>query len=254
VTASWTWAAATTRGTSHIRSGTRRQDAYRCFVSAGEPEFLVCVVSDGAGSAAYGGEGASLVCRAISLAAQEHLRTHGVLPGPVEVDLWLDALRARIALAASRRSSTPRDFAATMIAVLSTGSETFIAHVGDGCAALKDADSAEWHIPLWPDNGEYASTTSFVTDDPPAPCRTLHETARISAVAVLTDGLERIAIDFAARQPFHGFFDGMARPVFASTRKGRDRPLSTSLKHYLDGDAVCARTDDDKTLVLATCQ
>jgi hypothetical protein len=73
-------------------------------------------------------------------------------------------------------------------------------------------------------------------------------------VAVLTDGLERIAIDFAARQPFHKFFDGMARPVFASTQKGRDRPLSASLKNYLEGDAVCARTDDDKTLVLATCQ
>lgn len=179
---------------------------------------------------------------------------HGVLPGHDEVCLWLDGLRERIALAASRRSCTPRDFAATMIAVLSSGGQTLVAHVGDGCAALKDFDSAEWRIPLWPDNGEYASTTSFVTDDPPAPCRFLREAIEISAVAVLTDGLERIAIDFAGRRPFHGFFDGMAKPVFASPFKGRDRPLSESLKNYLNGDAVCARTDDDKTLVLAVCQ
>jgi hypothetical protein len=139
-----------------------------------------------------------------------------------------------------------------MIAVLSNGSQTLIAHVGDGCAVVQDASSGTWRVPLWPDHGEYASTTTFVTDDPEAKCRILRDEGDLSAIAVLTDGLERIAVDFARLQPFAGFFDGMARPVATSTAEGRDYELSAMLKEYLDGETICSRTDDDKTLVVAS--
>jgi hypothetical protein len=247
----WTWASATTKGTSHIRTGTRRQDAFRCYVPADSPEFLICVVSDGAGSADYGGQGASLVCRTISLAAQKHLRTWRDLPTDEEVGAWVDRVRDRISYAARQRGKTPRDFAATMISVLSDGRRTLIAQVGDGCAALKAAGTAEWRIPLWPDHGEYASTTTFVTDDPEAKCRIVREDAEIFAFAALTDGLERLALDFSCERPSGGFFDGMAKPVSASSALGKDAPLSSMLKQYLEGEAVCSRTDDDKTLVIA---
>lgn len=247
----WTWASATTKGTSHIRTGTRGQDAYRCYVPADTPEFLICVVSDGAGSADFGGEGASLVCRTISLAAQDHLRTRRELPTDEEVRAWVDRVRDRISYAARQRSKTPRDFAATMICVLSDGQRTLVAQVGDGCAVLKDVGAAEWRIPLWPDHGEYASTTTFVTDDPEANCRIARENSEIAAIATLTDGLERLALDFSSQRASEGFFDGMAKPVAASTAHGKDAPLSAMLKAYLEGDAVCSRTDDDKTLIVA---
>lgn len=247
----WTWASATTKGTSHIRTGTRRQDAYRCYVPADTPEFLICVVSDGAGSAEYGGEGASLVCRTIGLATRDHLRARRELPTDEEVRAWVDRVRDRISYAARQRAKAPRDFAATMICVLSDGRKTLIAQVGDGCAVLKDLDASEWRIPLWPDHGEYASTTTFVTDDPEARCRIVREDSEIAAIAALTDGLERLALDFAHQKPSGGFFDGMARPVASSTAQGKDAPLSAMLKQYLEGEAVCARTDDDKTLVIA---
>jgi hypothetical protein len=181
----------------------------------------------------------------------EHLRGGGALPNDEAVLQWVDRVRDRISFAARQRSSTPRDFAATMIAVLSDGDQTLVAQVGDGCAALKDAQSGDWRIPLWPDHGEYASTTTFVTDDPEAKCRIHREQSDVSIVAVLTDGLERLAIDFAAGLPFAGFFDGVSRPVIASTAQGRDRPLSMHLEEYLNGEAICSRTDDDKTLVVA---
>jgi hypothetical protein len=138
-----------------------------------------------------------------------------------------------------------------MICVLSDGRRTLIAQVGDGCAVVKDAGVCEWRIPLWPDHGEYASTTTFVTDDPEAKCRIARDESELVAIAALTDGLERLALDFSSQRPSGGFFDGMAKPVAASTAQGKDAPLSVMLKQYLEGQAVCARTDDDKTLVVA---
>lgn len=247
----WTWASASTIGTSHIRTGTRRQDAYRCLVPAESPEFLVCVVSDGAGSATFGGEGASLVCRTLSQVAREHLRVTRMLPNDDEVRVWVDQVRDRIFLAAELRTCTPRDFAATMILVLSDGHQTLVAQIGDGCAVVRDTVTSDWRIPLWPDHGEYASTTTFITDEPEAKCRIFREQVDVSAIAALTDGLERIAIDFAGQKPFSGFFDGISKPVFISGAVGKDAPLSMQLEKYLDGDAICSRTDDDKTLVVA---
>lgn len=55
----WRWAAASTIGTSHIRSGSRLQDAYA--VSSIGDEHIFAIVSDGAGSAKYGAYGAWLV-------------------------------------------------------------------------------------------------------------------------------------------------------------------------------------------------
>jgi hypothetical protein len=247
----WTWIAASTKGTSHLKTGTRRQDAYRCFSPKKAPKYLISVVSDGAGSADFGGEGASLVCRIFSLAAQHHLSNFDSLPDEESVLTWIDQIRDRINFAAAKREKLPRDFAATLIAVISDGTDTLIAQVGDGCAVLRARASQEWTIPLWPDHGEYASTTSFVTDDPFAKCRIHRSRCEIEGLAMMTDGLERLALDFQAKKPFPGFLDAMAKPIISAPNNGKDATLSTLLKNYLEGDAICSRTDDDKTLVVA---
>jgi hypothetical protein len=247
----WTWIAASTRGTSHLKTGTRRQDAYKCYSPKEAPRFLLSVVSDGAGSAELGGEGASLVCRVFSSAAQHHLAETDSLPEDESVYAWIDQVRDCITFAATKRGKIPRDFAATLIAVLTDGTETLIAQVGDGCAVLRDAVSEEWEVPLWPAHGEYASTTAFVTDDPIAQCRIHRRENAIAGLAMMTDGLERLALDFQSKKPFPGFLDAMSNPVIAASNPGKDSRLSARLKEYLEGDAICSRTDDDKTLVVA---
>ena len=72
VMTSWTWAAASCVGTSHVRTNTRRQDAYSCSISGIEGDTLIAVVSDGAGSASKGGEGASLACRTLISRARKY--------------------------------------------------------------------------------------------------------------------------------------------------------------------------------------
>jgi len=155
-----------------------------------------------------------------------------------------------IAVVASRRGLPQREFAATLVCLVSSGAETVVAHVGDGCAAVKEVDTGRWVAPSWPDHGEYASTTYFVTDDELKLRVSRHE-GDISAAAAFSDGLERLALDFSAVQPFDRFFDGIIAPVAASAILGRDATLSRQLKSYLSSSPVNERTDDDKTLVIA---
>jgi hypothetical protein len=58
----------------------------------------------------------------------------------------------------------------------------------------------------------------------------------------------------AAQKPFKPFFDGMIRPITSTQAEGCDKKVSMQLSTYLNGDVVNARTDDDKTLILAVCK
>ncbi|RYH63903.1 MAG: hypothetical protein EON54_07250 [Alcaligenaceae bacterium] len=180
-------------------------------------------------------------CRTFSTAVRLHLKEVGSLPSDEAIHGWVDQVRDRIHFAAAQRDSSLREFAATMIAIVSDGTETLIVQVGDGCAALKHEGEMEWLVPIWPDHGEYASTTSFITDERGASLRILRDHAPVSAFAVMTDGLERLALDFAAAKPFNGFFNGVWLPLLDSTVAGCDRPLSNSLRDFLNGGQVCAR-------------
>jgi hypothetical protein len=71
------------------------------------------------------------------------------------------------------------------------------------------------------------------------------------AVVLLTDGMERLVLDFETQSPHGPFFDRIFAPVERSKAVGRDGQLSRSLADYLMGEAINARTDDDKTLVVA---
>lgn len=246
----WTWAAARSRGTSHEKAGTRIQDAFSCWSPASSLP-IVALVSDGAGTASHGGEGASLVCRSLMTQARRHFSTSLDLPSDEDLAIWFDTTRDLLSAVALRHSRELRDFAATSVSLISTGSQTVIAHVGDGCAVLREANSGRWIAPSWPQHGEYAATTCFVTDAEAHQLRITRVQSGVSAFAVFSDGIERLALDFAAQEPSHKFFDKISAPVGISTNKGRDGNLSRSLKTYLGSPAVNARTDDDKSLVVA---
>jgi len=247
----WKWISAAHKGTSHEKAGLRLQDALKCFsINAGNKDFFFGVVSDGAGSASYGGEGASIVCRKISQAARNHLLTEALIPSDATIDSWIDQARDSIFFSASNRALTPRDFAATLVCVISDGDETVIIHIGDGCAVLNDGK--EWIAPSWPDHGEYASTTFFVTDEPTLKLRITRVQIKVTSIALFSDGLERLGLDFSELKPYAGFFDGITKPMITSFAKGKDRNLSAALKRYLNSDPINSRTDDDKSLIIAT--
>lgn len=95
-----------------------------------------------------------------------------------------DDIRDRIDPQAERRSLQMRDFAATMICLITDGSSTIVAHVGDGSAVARCTDTQEWVALSWPQHGQYAATTYFVTDDPVAQLRVSRRSDAINALAI----------------------------------------------------------------------
>ena len=247
----WTWAAASCRGTSHVQAGTRCQDAHSVSIAHGDAQQLVAVLCDGAGSAQLGGQGAALTTRCMSQQALAYFRIHCHHPSDEDVLAWVENTRNKISELASSRRLTPRDFATTLILVLSNATETLVIHVGDGSVVLRDAVTQRWQALSWPAHGEYASSTNFITDAPDAVVRIERCDGPTSSIVAFTDGLERLALNFAEKIAHAPFFSGIVAPLDASLASGRDPSLSAQLAAYLDGKAVNDRTDDDKTLMIA---
>ena len=75
---------------------------------------------------------------------------------------------------------------------------------------------------------------------------------RVEEFAVFSDGIERMVLHGATKTVNDKFFEQMIAPMRTSEVRGVDCKLSLQLKKYLGSKVVNARTNDDKTLVLAT--
>lgn len=215
------------------------------------PDGTLCViVSDGAGSAPFGGQGASLVCRTMARHLAEWFANSAEMPEEERVLDWLDDVRDTLSAIAKKREVTRRQFAATMALLAVRGEELVAAQVGD--SSIVGRATGAWEAICWPDSGELASTTYFVTDDPEVRLNFVRGPLVQDGFAVFSDGIEMIALKHAELRPHPGFFDPMMRPVDAAGGSGKLTELSNALGRYLDGPAVCDRTDDDKTLVLVS--
>jgi len=212
---------------------------------------MVAVISDGAGSASHAEIGSRTVCLTFLKACRSFL-LRSPLSSLTEDHVWdwIDGIREAINVKAKAMEARPRDFAATLVAVLVGPAGSVVVHVGDGAVAVKQASMDQWLVPSWPFQGEYASTTSFVTDDPQPRLVVTPVEGIIDEFAVFSDGIERMVLDHVAKSAHHPFFNRMLAPLKASQAPSLDRDLSAALEAYLQSPAVCERTDDDKSLLL----
>lgn len=250
----WRYAAASRQGTAHRRRNERRQDAFRVSVQG---PVLLATVADGAGSATRGGAGAALAVRTFHECLRALLTIEEQVAALADHHVWdvVDFTRDRLSSAARKNGLVPRDLATTLISVASDGETTLLVHVGDGAVVVRDRETGLWSLASAPHNGEYASTTYFLTDDPSPALRIARLDRPVSAIFTFTDGVETVVLDRArANEPFQPFFERMLAPVAAAPFGGHSMPLSAALGRYLDGDGFCSRTDDDKTLVIAATQ
>jgi hypothetical protein len=249
----WTWAAARSIGTSHLRAGKPCEDFGACLEVTGPSDTVfIGVASDGAGSAIHSAGGSWITTRSFVEAATQYVKQGNDLEGfsPDLAREWLDDIRDRIGSAASRIDATPREFAATLVGCLIGSKCAVFLHVGDGAFVFRIEGQSDWNVPTWPAQGEYAATTFFVTDEPEPQLQFARVSDPIEEIAVFSDGVERLALQFSTKTAFSPFFERMFAPLQGSL-VGRDRKLSRDLRAFLDSPAVCERTDDDKTLVLA---
>lgn len=252
-TRQWSWVGACSIGSSHVRAGTGCQDSAACMeLVVGDESVLLAIVSDGAGSATFSSIGSRLVVECFARSAVAHFRANK-LSEEITKELirrWIDDVRDRIFRAAEMLATTPRQMAATLVSAIIYPNRAIVCHIGDGACVLRRKGTESWEVPSWPANGEYASSTYFVTDDPEPNLDFVSIEAEFCNAALFSDGIERLALDFANKNASDRFFN----PMFAPLEKlgpGRNRALSGSLRRYLDSPRVIERTDDDKSLVLA---
>ncbi|MSP90425.1 MAG: protein phosphatase 2C domain-containing protein [Myxococcales bacterium] len=208
---------------------------------------LLVAVADGAGSALHGQAGARLaVATALATMRGRVLRAGRSRSVRSALD---GAGMARVLAAVQRalyRIAGPdalREHATTLLLVAADDDATACAQVGDGAIVVRDEGA--WRAVFWPDQGEYLNTTRFVTEADPGLRTAL--LGPVPALALLTDGLQTLALDYAARAPHPPFFAGL----FAELERFDGPVLAPALADFLASPGVRARTDDDLTLVLA---
>jgi hypothetical protein len=97
--------------------------------------------------------------------------------------------------------------------------------------------------------GEYANETYFLTQEDALERvqASVYEKA-VNYLAVMSDGLTRLALQLPAQEPHLPFF----QPLFAfAARAHEEEQAARHLVDFLNSERVCDRTDDDKSLVLA---
>src|SRR5262245_40217691 len=155
----WRFASATVIGTSHVKSGTPCQDHQRCrvFRNGADEPIMAIAVSDGAGSATRGEDGATITCASLIEQAELFLAQDRGLASITEQDArdWLDAVRKAITDHASDAGNDVRDYACTMLFAFVGVEAAVFLQIGDGVIVINDQDQ-HWSWVFWPERGEFA--------------------------------------------------------------------------------------------------
>lgn len=254
----WRFAFASEIGTSHVRMGMPCQDASVCEIvtDASGAQVLVALASDGAGSAPKADEGASFACAMFFSLIAEWLSRNSI--GDLTRDYFAEWLRSFLmAIEEKARACgavAERDYACTiLIAVIGPTNAAYF-QIGDGAIVVKSpGDETRFDVVFWPQRGEYENTTNFATDPSSFGKRRCEVVrSRIQEVALFTDGLQALVLHYATKMAHSRYFDQMLTSVRRAAIAGKSGELCDALKAYLGSQAVNTRTDDDKTLILAT--
>jgi hypothetical protein len=245
----WRHLAASVQGASHVRSGVPCQD-FSVIADLPGRGGLLLACADGAGSALHAEVGAETACRTLAEEASRFAAAGGCIDALTRdtAAAWLDAVRAAIQAEADAASLPTREFACTLVAALVGDASAAFLQIGDGAIVTVSA-SADAEVIFWPEQGEYANTTYFVTGvDAHQRLRLDVRATPVHDVALFTDGLQHIALRYETRLPHQPFFD----PMFARLRADAQwHGLGSALASFLGSEAISTRTDDDCTLVLA---
>lgn len=250
----WNYLADSVTGSSHAKTDTPCQDFHRVTnYSVGESGYLVIACSDGAGSASHAEVGSKAACDAAVEQVCAHLSGAASLAGVdrgVATD-WVSRIRGRLAAAAGEHSVELRQVACTLLLAVIGDEESVFVQIGDGAivGALTTPADAKPEPIFWPQNGEYANTTYFLTDPRVEELMLFdrRDTA-FGAVSAFTDGLQALALNLAGRCAHEPFFAPMFKLL---TDAVEPSDLNVPFRQFLNSKAVNDRTDDDKTLVIA---
>lgn len=238
------------KGTSHQATNTPCQD-YSLFkiIEKDSSQTIIAVASDGAGSASHAELGSNFICNKFIKDISTNLEdgfavedfTHNFFKN------WIERFQEDLQKEVLSEDLNLRNYACTILgAIVGDNSACFI-QIGDG-AIVVDEDEAKYDFMFLPQQGEYANQTYFATE-PSAKdnLQFLYIDRRICELALFTDGIQNLVINFQTLEVNNDFFSQW----FEWLVEVEENAGKLSLEVYLDSRKINQRTDDDKTLVLA---
>lgn len=247
----WRVVCGTAVGTSHKDTGAPCQDrvAWNVVRTPDGVDFLIAVVCDGAGSAIHGERGAEASCEAIIGCVTRAIGDSSNLDeiDDEQIKTWFLTARDHVRALAREEESDLREYSCTALVAVVGAHQAICAQIGDGAIVVSGTEGA-FEVACWPEGGEYANQTFFITDDAVAAHVHIRRFDNIRDIFVFSDGLQRLALHEASKSAHAPFFAALVTTVRDS--RTADETLNEQLRSYLNSDVINSRTDDDKSLVI----
>ena len=254
----WRVASASATGSAHLRQNTECQDrlAWRSLATA-HGETLIAVIADGAGSTSHGQEGAEIACRIFLEQAAEFLSAAGGSVRSMNYSFgrhWIGYFHARIREAAAAAGKEPREFASTLVAAVTGHDGAAFFQVGDGAIVVSGSGGAgSYSFALAPHEAEYVNVTDFITDEDAAEKLRFGFTETVPEDLILfSDGIFPVAVDYRSQSPHEPFLIPMIAPLRNGAHSNGNGTLDEKLRAFLSSPGINERSDDDKSIILAS--
>jgi len=236
-------------GTSHTANDKGCDDVVQYNVT--KNNVIICCACDGAGSALYAAQAADITTRYITDALTGLAEAGHRL---VEADIYalVEELYDVLEGEAVKQGAELNEFSCTLLGCYITNGWAVFFQIGDG-AIVRNDGTGNYAYLWWPHNGEYQNTTSFIVDDrnlPNLKVAILEE--QVDEVAIFTDGLQMLALNTETASVHQPFFNDLFKYLRMADDADKVSVLNRKLAEYLDSKVINDRTDDDKTLFLAT--
>lgn len=248
--AAWHILGVSVPGTSHLARNIPCQDAHTYKLTAGG--VLLLSIADGAGSAERSHEGAQIVANQAvsSLESALQFEIPDSEPGwqALITQTFSEALQSVVQLATS--NDVPLSaFATTLACAVVSDDWLVVGQVGDVAVVAEDIDG-NVSLTVPPQRGEYANESYFLTMPDGLNFLDIYVMQQfVHSLVLTTDGLLRLAFKLPGYEPSTQFFQPLL--TFVALMDSPEQ-AQVELDAFLNSERVNARTDDDKTLVLAT--
>jgi len=247
----WKFTCTSVTGKAHTDRNESGQDFCRAgTIRLSDSEFFIGIAADGAGSTTDGGKGAEIASGTLYSQIIDSVRNSGDLSSITDEDVrnWIITSREAIIADSKENGKRLREYACTIIGSVAGNNRAIFFQIGDG--AIVTGSGPEYQTIFWPEQGEYANTTYFITDEQYLDHLHVHQAESPDEIALFTDGLQNLVLSFAQKKAHPGFF----KPLFDALKNNPEDDrlnFSAQLNSFLCRDDITARSDDDKTLVLA---
>ena len=252
----WSYATASVIGQAHVNQETVCQDRLLCrtFFNETDGEVLIAAVADGAGSTTHGQVGAEIACEFFAEQVEKFLSSGNASVGSLNEDfgkLWIEFFQTKISEIAKENKLEIREYATTLIAAIVGKDSTVFYQVGDGAAVFSsDGQPNSYAFGIEPEDTEYVNMTEFLTDETAVnSLRFVCIEKPIEDVILFSDGIYAVAVDYQKNKPHEPFL----MPMIAPLRNGNSaESLNEKLENFLASPKLNEKTDDDKTIILAS--